>query len=137
MHWKVIVGSNHTKRLVIGIATGFASLFPLLVLPVLGLVLIVDLLFLLTYEQLGSYSHILLGVMAYMLWIIFLGVFCFKILQFGLKIFYVIHETRNRSLLNTYRVLFVIGTVFIPIVAMPIYYFAYFWQNIPNQKNLG
>jgi hypothetical protein len=116
---------NQTLKYLIGFATAFVSLFPFLMLPVLGLLFMLDLLFLLNPSEFAAHSDIILGFLVSGLLAVFLATAYFKIVQFGLKIFYIVHEIENRSLANVYRIIFVIGTVWIPYVVMPIYYFAH------------
>jgi hypothetical protein len=126
--------SKDTIKLLIGFATAFISLFPFLMLPLLGLLMVLDLLFLLMPSKFASHSQIILGIMASTLFAVFLSTVCFKTLQLALKIFYIIHEIKNQSLANTHRMIFVIGTFWIPYIAMPIYYVAHFGRNKPDDK---
>jgi uncharacterized BrkB/YihY/UPF0761 family membrane protein len=57
--------------------------------------------------------------------IFYTGMMCFSLVQFGLKIFYIIHEIKNKALTDNFRILFVLGTFLLSFVAMPIYFFAY------------
>ena len=59
---------------------------------------------------------------------------CFPIVQWGLLIFYIIHEIKNKALTDTSRILFPIGTFLLPFVVMPIYFFAYLWKDNPQES---
>jgi hypothetical protein len=126
--------SNHTLKYAIGFLTAFVSLFPFLMLPVLGLLFVLDIFLLLMPSKVAACSHIILVLMVSALSAVFLITLCFKIIQFGLKIFYIIYEIENKSLTNIFRVTLVIGTVFLPYIAMPIYYFTYIGRENPKDS---
>ncbi len=56
---------------------------------------------------------------------------CFSLVQLGLQVFYVILEIKNKALTDTYRILFALGTFFLPYIAMPIYFIRYLWKDAP------
>ena len=58
---------------------------------------------------------------------------CFTVVQFGLQIFYIIHEIKNKALADNHRILFAIGTFFLPHITMPIYYIAYLWKDASSE----
>jgi hypothetical protein len=68
---------------------------------------------------------------------IFPVMFCYSFLALGLRIFYIIHEIKNSLLTETYRILFVLGTFFMPIVAMPVYFILYLWKDNPQEPGAG
>jgi hypothetical protein len=54
---------------------------------------------------------------------------CFPIVQLGLLIFYIYHVIQNKALTGTIRMLFAIGTILLPFIAMPIYFFTNVWKD--------
>lgn len=52
-------------------------------------------------------------------------------LAFGLISFYLVHIIKNEAALETYRILLALGVVFLPFVAMPIYFLIYIWPETP------
>ena len=54
-------------------------------------------------------------------------------MQIGLQIFYITHEIKNKVLTDTFRILLVLGTFFLPYIAMPIYFVAYLWKDNPQE----
>ena len=54
---------------------------------------------------------------------------CYSFVQLGLQIVYIIHQVKNKTLSDTFRVLFIIGNFFMPFIAMPIYFIAYMWKD--------
>jgi hypothetical protein len=61
---------------------------------------------------------------------------CYSFGQMGLQVFYVIHEIKNMAMTDTFRILFVIGTFFLPYIAMPIYFIAYLWKDRPQEAQI-
>jgi len=59
---------------------------------------------------------------------------CDSFIQLGLQVFYLIHEIKNKALDDTYRILFAIGTFFLPYIALPIYFFVYLWKDKPQES---
>ncbi len=58
---------------------------------------------------------------------------CFSLVQLGLQVFHIVHEIKNKALTDTFRILFAIGTFFLPYISMPIYFFAYLWRDRPQE----
>ncbi len=56
---------------------------------------------------------------------------CLNLLIFGLQIFYTVQILKNRQLSDTPRILFTLGTFFIPYLTMPIYYFTHLLKDAP------
>ncbi len=60
---------------------------------------------------------------------------CFTIVQFGLQIFYIVHIVKNRILGDTPKVLYTLGTFFMPFIAMPVYFIASLWNyELPDSQ---
>lgn len=52
-------------------------------------------------------------------------------LYFLLTGVYLVHLVKNNAALELYRVLLALGLVFAPMIAMPVYFFLYFWPDRP------
>jgi len=50
-----------------------------------------------------------------------------------LVIFYFIHLIKNQTASENLRYIFFVGLMFIPVVAMPLYYFIYIWTDNPPE----
>ena len=58
-------------------------------------------------------------------------ILCFNLFHLGLQVFYTVQILKNRQLTDTPRILFTLGTFFIPILAMPLYYFMHLLKDAP------
>jgi hypothetical protein len=56
-------------------------------------------------------------------------VMCFSFGQLALQVFYLILVVKNKSLSDAMRILFIVGTFFMPFIAMPIYFVGYYWKS--------
>jgi hypothetical protein len=67
---------------------------------------------------------------------------CSLFLEVGLLIFYLIHTIKNTKASDAMRIALGLGHLFLPFVAMPIYYWLYIWRENPpdwaagNQRNV-
>ena len=57
--------------------------------------------------------------------------FCSLFLEVGLLIFYLVHTIKNTKASDTMRITLGLGHLFLPFVAMPIYYYLYMWRQSP------
>jgi hypothetical protein len=121
-------------KVLIGILTAFAVLFPFLIMPAFMMIFM----FTAGFPFFDPHSiptsnefekTIIPGMMVF-----YPVMMCFTFVQLGLQIFYIIHEIKNKALTDTFRILFVIGNFFLPYVAMPIYFFAYLWKDSPQES---
>jgi hypothetical protein len=55
----------------------------------------------------------------------------FAVLSLAMLAFYLIHVIRNNVAQETLRVLLGLGFVFLPFLAMPVYYLTYVWPEQP------
>jgi len=119
-------------KILIGCLTVFAILFPFLIMPVFFFAM-----FSFGFPFMDPYAvsnpNDLIRNMFPVMMIFYPLVMCFSLVQLGLQIFYVIQEIKNKALNDTNRILFVIGTFFLPYVAMPIYFFVYLWKDFPQE----
>jgi hypothetical protein len=58
---------------------------------------------------------------------------CSLLLEIGLLIFYLVHIIKNPKVDNTFRVLFILGHLFLPFIVMPVYYYLYIWLESPPE----
>jgi hypothetical protein len=59
--------------------------------------------------------------------------FCSLFLEVGLLIFYLIHTIKNTKASDALRIVLGLGHLFLPFVAMPIYYYLYIWREHPPE----
>ena len=118
-------------KIIIGILTLFVMLFPF-VIPVFMVLWVfsfsLPLADLPTNTETVEVGKIMLPMLLY-----FAVMAGYAISQLGLQIFYIIHAIKNRVTTETNRILFVLGTFFLPFVAMPIYYIIYVWKDTPAE----
>lgn len=55
----------------------------------------------------------------------------FKLAQLALTAFYLVHAIRNASAMQAIRIILGVGSFFLSVVAMPIYYYLYIWRDRP------
>lgn len=123
-------------KIVIGILTLFTALFPFVIMPSLIMIIMVSSGFpFFDPQSVPNVYDIQKTIMPVMM-VFYPIMMCFTVVQFGLQIFYVIHEIKNKALPDTFRILFAIGTFFLPYVAMPIYFFAYLWKDAPQESQV-
>jgi hypothetical protein len=119
-------------KIVIGLLTLGAVLFPFVIMPTMMLVMVFGSGFPFFNPHSGYNVPNMDAVLPFML--VFYGLMmCYSLVQLGLQIFYVIHEIKNKALTDTIRILFTLGIFFMPYVAMPIYFFAYLWKDAPQE----
>ncbi len=63
----------------------------------------------------------------------FLTIMCFSVFQLALQVFYLALVIKNKQLTDVSRVLFALAVFFMPFVAMPLYFVAYFWSDRPQE----
>lgn len=59
--------------------------------------------------------------------------FCSLFLEVGLLIFYLIHTIKNTKASDAMRIALGLGHLFLPFVAMPVYYYLYIWRESPPE----
>jgi hypothetical protein len=124
-------------KILIGILTAFAVLFPFLIVPAFMMFFV----FGSGFPFLDPYSipdpSYIGKTMFPMMMISYPLMMCFSVVQLGLQVFYIIHEIKNTALTETFRILFTIGTFFLPYVAMPIYFFVYLLKDNPKEPQVA
>jgi hypothetical protein len=58
---------------------------------------------------------------------------CSLFLEVGLLIFYLIHTFKNTKASDAMRIVLGLGHLFLPFVAMPLYYYLYIWRGNPPE----
>jgi hypothetical protein len=57
--------------------------------------------------------------------------------QVGLMAFYLVHLIKNSTAPETARILLGLGFYFIPLLALPIYFYLYVWQDPPPARAMA
>jgi len=120
--------TNKPVKVFVGILTFFEVIFPFVIMPVFMMLFFVII-------GVSSSNHrsipdptssemIIIPMMLF-----YTGMMCFGFVQFALKIFYIVHEIKNKLLSDNFKILFVLGSFLLPYLAMPIYFFAYLWND--------
>lgn len=122
-------------KVFVGAMTALLALFPLVILPAGSVLLLFSLGFPFADPQSAPSLEEFGGVLIPAMLIFYPVAMCFSLLQVGLQVFYIIHEIKNKALTDTFRILFVLGTFFMPIVAMPIYFIVHVWKDAPQAPN--
>jgi magnesium-transporting ATPase (P-type) len=126
--------TNKPVKIFIGLLTFFEVIFPFVIMPVFMLLFFVIIGASSSNHQSMSDSAAVEKVIIPMM-IFYTGMMCFGFVQFALKIFYIVHEIKNKLLTDNFKILFVLGTFLLPYLAMPIYFFAYLWNdNLQDSK---
>lgn len=58
---------------------------------------------------------------------------CSLFLELGLLVFYLIHTIKNSKASDPMRIALGLGHLFLPFVAMPVYYYLYIWGESPPE----
>jgi hypothetical protein len=58
---------------------------------------------------------------------------CSLLLEIGLLIFYLVHTIKNSKASDSMRIMLGLGHLFLPFVAMPVYYYLYIWRENPPE----
>jgi len=120
-------------KILIGVLTVFAILFPFFIMPVFMMFFMFSSGFPFFDPQSVPNPNDIEAMLPFM-FVFYPLMMCFSVVQLGLQIFYVIHEIKNKALTDTFRILFAIGTFLLPYVAMPIYFFVYLWKDNPQES---
>jgi hypothetical protein len=124
---------SKSVKILIGFLTAFAILFPFLIMPVFVMFFMFSSGFPFFDPHSVPNPTDIEKTIFPMMMVFYPLLMCFSVVQLGLRIFYVIHEIKNKALTETFRILFAIGTFLLPYVAMPIYFFAYLWKDTPQE----
>lgn len=58
---------------------------------------------------------------------------CSVFLEIGLLVFYLVHTIKNTKASDAMRIVLGLGHLFLPFVAMPVYYYLYIWRKSPPE----
>ena len=116
-------------KILIGVLTVFAVLFPFIIMPSFMMFFVFRAGFPFFDPQSVPSPYEIEKSFMPMMMIFYPVMMCFSLVQLGLQIFYVIHEITNKALTDSLRILFVLGTFFLPFIAMPFYFIAYLWKG--------
>ncbi len=118
-------------KVIIGLFTIFVAIFPFVIGPAFVMFFMLNSGFPFFNPQ-STFDPEAFGRIFPMIFMVFYpAMMCFSFLQFSLQVFYIIHVIKNRQLTDLLRVLFALGAFFMPFIAMPIYFIAYFWKDNP------
>jgi hypothetical protein len=119
-------------KLLLGISTIWYAIYLLLTIAgfaiLFGYVLVA---FLTGGESIADLRALLLQILS--LEIMLPIHFCSLFLEVGLLIFYLIHTIKNTKASDSMRIVLGLGHLFLPFIAMPIYYYLYIWRDIPPE----
>jgi hypothetical protein len=116
-------------KILVGVLTAFAVLFPFIIMPSFFMFLMYSSGFpVFDPQSLANPYEFEKSFMPMML-VFYPVMMCFSLVQLGLQVFYIVHEIKNKALTDTFRILFALGTFFMPFIAMPIYFIAYLWKD--------
>jgi hypothetical protein len=117
-------------RILVGIMTFWYALY--LLLTVLGILILFTFVFLTLLQGGESVPNLRVLFTRIPGLEIFLSVHvCGLFLEVGLLIFYLIHTIRNTKASDSLRIVLGLGHLFLPFVAMPVYYYLYIWRDNP------
>ena len=127
---------NKPTKIIIGILTIFGIFFPFVIAPALMMFFVFSSGFPFFDPQSVPNPYEIQKTMFPVMMVFYPVMMCFGVVQLGLQVFYIIHEIKNKALTDTFRILFAIGTFFLPYIAMPIYFIAYLWKDNPQEAKL-
>ena len=119
-------------RILVGIMTFWYALY--LFLTIVGIILLFGYVFVALFtggEAVASLRGLLSQILSFE--IILPVHFCSLFLEVGLLVFYVVHTIKNTKANDSMRIVLGLGHLFLPFVAMPIYYYLYIWRENPPE----
>ena len=118
-------------KIVAGIATAFYIGLPFIFAGVVMLMAMAVPFFILSSEQSGrGEPPAFLFAFPFMIMSVMFPLQCvFLALTFGMMTFYLAHIIKNTSASDTTRIILAVGLVFMPMIAMPVYYLMHVWPE--------
>jgi hypothetical protein len=118
-------------KIAAGIATAIYIGLPFIVAGIMILMAMAVPLFILASEQggRGEPPEFLFAFPFILMSVIFPLQCGFLLLTFGMITFYLAHIIKNRVASDTTRIILAVGLVFMPFIAMPIYYLMHVWPE--------
>jgi len=121
---------NRTVKILVGIATAFSVTMPFAIAPF-------TMLFLFTIMGVSIFNaenlvnqELFTGVLFVLFFYVFFSLsMCSGFFGLALKVFYIIHVVTNDRLEDMFKALFAVGMFFLSMIAMPVYYILYVWNE--------
>ena len=111
---------SKSVKILIGFLTAFAILFPFVIMPAFMMLFVFGFGFpFFDPHSFANPNDMQRTIFPFMM-VFYPAMMCYSVVQLGLQIFYVIHVIKNKAVNDTSRILFALGTFFLPYVAMPI-----------------
>jgi hypothetical protein len=119
-------------KYLVGIATFWYALY--LIITIISIVILFGYVFVALLAGGESVSHLrtLLTQILSLEFMLPIHV-CSLFLEVGLLIFYLVHTIKNTRASDAMRIVLGLGHLFLPFVAMPIYYYLYIWREHPPE----
>lgn len=119
-------------RILIGIMTVWYAIY--LILTLIGILILVGVVFVALMqggESISNLRQLLRQILSLdMMLPIHL---CSLLLEVGLLVFYLVHTIKNTKASDAMRIVLGLGHIFLPFVAMPVYYYLYIWKDNPPE----
>jgi hypothetical protein len=123
---------SKSVRILVGIATFWYGVY--LLLTIVSIIILLGYVFVALLAGGESVSQLRMLLMQILSLEFMLPVHvCSLFLEVGLLIFYLIHTIKNTRASDVMRIALGLGHVFLPFVAMPIYYYLYIWREDPPE----
>lgn len=114
-------------KILIGVLTLLIILVPFVILPLMwGLFMLAGLMIGPSPDQVEA--PLMVGAMFIAMPLFML----YPLVQMALQVFYVIHEVKNKALSDTPRIFFLLGSFFMPYIALPVYFIMHIWRDGPK-----
>ncbi len=119
-------------RILIGIMTVWYAIY--LLLTLIGILILVGVVFVALMQGGESISNLRQLLRQILSLDMMLPVhLCSLLLEVGLLVFYLVHTIKNTKASDAMRIVLGLGHIFLPFVAMPIYYYLYIWRENPPE----
>ena len=111
-------------KILIGILTLLIILVPLVIIPLVwGFSMLTGLVLAAQPERVEVPLMVVVMFFAMPLFMLY------PFVQLALQVFYIIHEVKNKFLTDTPRILFILGSFFLPFIALPAYFIMHIWRD--------
>jgi hypothetical protein len=125
-------------KILIGVFTLLIELLPFLVTPLffmfpilMGTVTSLD-------GELSDGAQGMLALIATLPFILVTPIMmCYSLAHFLAQVFYIIQIVKNKTISDTPRILFILGTFFMPIIAMLLFFFLYILRESVGETGQG
>jgi hypothetical protein len=127
---------NKRVKVAIGIITALVALFPFIILPALMMIFVFTSGFPFSDPQAINSPEYFNKFLPTFFLVFYPLIMCSSIFQLALQVFYVALVIKNKQLTDIIRILFALGMFFMPYIAMPLYFVAYFWNENTQNTNV-